>query len=105
MKFNLDHLEEKEIIPGFHGRLVHGNGMTLAYWEIEQGAVLPEHHHVHEQAVNMMAGQFQMNVGGEEYVFGPGDIFVIPSNVPHSGKALTNCRILDVFTPAREDYK
>lgn len=105
MKINLDNVEEIEYLPGFHGRMVHSDKLTLAYWTIEQGASLPEHAHPHEQAINMMAGQLQMMIGGEKYHFGPGDIFIIPSNVPHSGKAITACKILDVFTPAREEYK
>jgi quercetin dioxygenase-like cupin family protein len=33
-----------------------------------------------------------------------GSVAVIPSNARHSGKAVTACRILDVFYPLREDY-
>ena len=34
-----------------------------------------------------------------------GQVFVIPPDVPHSGRALTRCRVLDVFAPVREDYR
>ena len=34
-----------------------------------------------------------------------GDVIVIPSNIPHSGRALTKCILMDVFSPVREEYK
>ena len=63
------------------------------------------HSHVNEQVVNGIEGTFEMTVGGELVIVGPGEILVIPSNVKHSGKAITDCKILDVFYPVREDYK
>ncbi len=105
MKFNIKDVPKVEYMPGFFGRMVHTDKTTLAFWEIKEGAILPEHHHIHEQVVNVFEGQFQMTIGGNEMILGPGDTFAIPSNVPHSGKALGDCKILDVFTPAREDYK
>ena len=45
-----------------------------------------------------------MKVGDEIKKLGPGDIAVIPPNVKHSGKSITNCKIIDVFYPIREDY-
>jgi quercetin dioxygenase-like cupin family protein len=36
---------------------------------------------------------------------GPGDVLVIPPNVPHSGKALTDVSVMDAFAPVREDYR
>lgn len=101
----LETLEEREIAPGFHAKMVHSTNMTLAYWRIEEGAALPHHHHFHEQVVNLLEGEFEMTVGEERRVLTPGTVLVIPGDVPHGGKALTPCRILDVFYPVREDYR
>ena len=34
-----------------------------------------------------------------------GDVLVIPGDAKHSGRAHTGCRILDVFSPVREEYR
>ena len=102
---NLHSIEEKEVVKGFRGKFIHSENMTHAYWTIDRGAALPEHSHMHEQVVNILEGKFELTVAGEKKTIEPGDIVVIPSNVPHTGKALTDCRILDVFSPVREDMK
>jgi quercetin dioxygenase-like cupin family protein len=101
----LGSIPEKEIFPGYFGRMIHTDIMTLAYWRIQAGATVFEHSHVHEQVVNGLEGTFELTVNGEPLMVGPGDVVVIQSNVKHSGKAITDCRILDVFYPVREDYK
>jgi quercetin dioxygenase-like cupin family protein len=95
----------REIVPGFHGRFVHTDGMTLAYWDVDEGASLPEHAHHHEQITTLLEGRFEMTVGGGSRILTAGDIAVIASDVPHRGTALTPCRIMDVFQPARDDYR
>ena len=102
---NLDQQEEKELVPGFHVKFVHTSNMTFAYWRIEEGAALPDHSHHHEQVVNLIEGEFEFTLDGETRNLKPGEIIVVPPNVPHCGKAVTPCRIIDVFHPAREDYK
>ncbi len=94
----------KEIMPGFLGRMVHTEQMTFSYWEVKSGAQLPEHQHFHEQLSMLMEGNFEFNINGEKKLLEAGDFIVISSNTPHSGKALTECKIIDVFTPVREDY-
>ena len=98
-------LGEREVFPGFHGRFVHGDGVTMVYWRVGQGALLPEHSHPHEQISNVITGSFEMTVGGEARVLEGGDVAVIPSNVLHSARALTECYIVDAFQPVREDYR
>ena len=102
---NLKDIEAREIMPGFHGKLIHSASMTFAYWEIDANTPLVEHSHPHEQVVNMLAGQFEIVVDGESRILSPGDVVVIPSHAIHTGKALTDCKILDVFQPVREDYR
>lgn len=101
----LKDIEEKEIVPGYRAKFVHSDNMTLGFWDVDPGAELPEHSHPHEQIANVLEGRFELTVDGEPRVLEPGMVAVIPGGVPHSGKALTSCRLMDVFHPAREDYK
>jgi quercetin dioxygenase-like cupin family protein len=102
---NLGEIEEKELLPGLHVRFVHSDTMTLAYWNFEEGASLPEHTHPHEQVVNVIEGELELVVDGEPHHLTPGKVFVLSSNVPHGGKAITACKIIDVFHPVREEYR
>ena len=97
-------MPEREMVPGYHAKFVHSENVTLAYWSIEEGNALPKHAHPHEQVVNLIEGSFEVTVDGEVKVLEPGSIVVIPPNKMHSGRALTPCRIIDVFYPIRTDY-
>ena len=104
-KLNIKNLKPKEIIPGFNGRFVNGENLTWAFWEIKKDSTIPEHFHVHEQIMHVISGSFSFTLEGETSVFGEGDTIVIPSNCKHCGSALTDCKIMDVFCPKREEYK
>ena len=101
----LEDIDEKEIAPGFRLRAVHTENMTFSYWNVRAGASLPGHSHPHEQVANIIEGEFELTIDNETKILKPGDVAVIPSNAVHSGKAITDCRILDVFYPVREDYR
>lgn len=105
MSLNLATIPTKEIMPGYHGKLVHTKTMSLVYWDVKKDAVVPEHHHVHEQIMHVIEGEFQFTLDGITKVYFTGDIVPIPSNLPHGGKALTPCKLMDVFSPARDEYR
>ena len=102
---DLSTLSEKEVVSGFHGKFVHSENMTTSFWRIEAGAALPEHAHPNEQVSVVVAGKFEMTLDGETRQLEKGKVAVIPANVKHSGRALTDCEIMDTFYPGREDYK
>jgi quercetin dioxygenase-like cupin family protein len=101
----LSDLESKELAPGYHARVVHSKNMTLVYWDIEAGYPLSEHAHPHEQVLTLLKGEFELTVAGESQTMGAGSVAIIPSNAPHKGMGITDCRIVDVFYPIREDYR
>jgi quercetin dioxygenase-like cupin family protein len=102
---NLTDLPLKTLLPGISGNLIHTEGLTLGYWNIEKGAILPAHSHIHEQVTHVLSGQLEMTVNGEVSIIEVGKVALIPSNIVHSAIALTDCFALDVFSPVREDYK
>jgi quercetin dioxygenase-like cupin family protein len=105
MHYFLSDIPIFEISRGFNARFIHTERMTLAYVDVDEGADLPEHAHMHEQVLNLLEGEFELNLNGQLIVLQPGQVVGIPSNMPHSGRAVTKCRILDVFSPVREDFR
>ena len=101
---HIKNLIPKELVAGIDGYYVHGTNMTLGYVEIKAGSDLPQHHHVHEQITYIIEGQLDMVIGGKDCSLTAGMYYVIPSNVPHGAIAVTDCKVIDVFSPVREDY-
>ena len=101
----LKNIDEKEIVPGYKARFVHSENMTTAFWNIKKGYSLPEHSHIHEQISCLIEGDFELCLDGETQLMNSEKMAVIPANAVHSGKAISDCKIIDIFNPVREDYK
>ena len=102
---HIKQLPAKELAQGLTGYYAHGTRMTLGLVEIKAGSELPKHQHVHEQITYILEGQLDMNIDGVDYSLTPGCYHVIPSNVWHGANAITDCKVIDVFGPVREEYK
>ena len=88
-------------------RLVTGERMMVAQVELTRGCIVPQHAHVHEQTTLVLEGRLRLKIGddgAESYDIGPGELICLPSNVPHAAEALEDTRVLDIFSPPREDW-
>jgi quercetin dioxygenase-like cupin family protein len=95
----------QEVTPGCRLRTPYGENMMLSYLEMDEGAEIPLHHHPHEQGGMLIKGNMQLTIGDETRICHAGDMFLIPSNVPHRAVAVDGpAVVMDVFSPVREDY-
>ncbi len=102
---NSEEILSRELFPGVNAKLIHTDNLTIAHVAIDKGAVVPEHSHVHEQIINVIEGTFEMVINGVKKIAGAGYVGVVPSNVKHAVTAITDGKIIDVFSPTREDLK
>lgn len=95
-------LPRLEMAAGLAFRPLVGQGMLLSFVRFEPHAEAPLHAHVEEQAIIVLEGTMELEIGGEHVRLEPGQVAHIPSWVPHSARALDQpVREIDVFTPPR----
>lgn len=97
----------EQVKPDLTRRLITGERIMLASVELQRGCIVPQHAHVHEQVSYILRGCLRLTIGEpatESYDLREGDVMVIPSNVPHAAEAIEDSRLLDVFSPPREDW-
>lgn len=96
----------KEILGGaIHGHYAHLDHLTIGEVELKADSALPMHSHLHEQITYVLSGRLEFTIGDKTATLVPGMVALIPGGVLHGGQALTACRVVDVFTPVREDYR
>jgi quercetin dioxygenase-like cupin family protein len=98
-------IETKEIAPGFFSKLIHTENNTINFIEVKAGCTVPRHHHIHQQCAFVIEGEFELTVNEVAQTLTTGLFAIIPSDIWHSGKAITDCKLIDIFSPVREDYK
>jgi quercetin dioxygenase-like cupin family protein len=81
----------------------HPDLMVVAFTFAAAGAQGAQHHHLHVQSTFVQSGRFSFSLDGESFEVGPGDSFVVPSNAVHGCVCLEPGRLIDGFTPRRDD--
>ncbi len=85
-------------------RVITGERAMMAEITITKGGLVPLHHHESEQLSCCLEGALKFEIEGKEITLHPGEVLVIPSNVPHSALALEDFRGFDIFSPIRQDW-
>jgi len=85
-------------------KVISGEKITMAQIFLAKDGVVPTHAHENEQFSSVLTGAMRFEIDGKEIVLGPGEVLLIPSNVPHRVTALEDSLALDVFSPIRTDW-
>jgi len=96
-------LEVIERLPGWYGRYFHSPSMTFAHYDFKRGSSIHEHFHPQEEVYEVIEGELELTIDGVKQVARPGLVGIVPSNVRHSVKALTDGRAIIIDYPLRTD--
>jgi quercetin dioxygenase-like cupin family protein len=104
---NWDEVELETVNPGMKRRIVTGEKMTVARIYFEDGFVVPMHSHHNEQITQVIRGKMHFVFGDEartEKILGPGDVVVIPADLPHEATMIGEVEEMDMWAPRRDDW-
>ena len=104
---NWDEIELETVNPSMKRRIVTGERMTVARIYFKDGFLVPQHSHDHEQITQVISGTLRFSFGedrSEVFDVGPGDVVVIPSNLPHEALAVGEVEEMDMWSPRRDDW-
>ncbi len=93
------------IFPGVQSAMEHSEQITYGCVSLEEGVIVPVHSHPQEQWTYILEGEMEFTLNGETQMLLPGMGAFIASNSLHGAVAVTACKVIDVFTPVREDYR
>lgn len=82
----------------------HDGKLMLVKAKFEAEAIGQLHKHYHSQVTYVESGEFEMTIGDEMKILKRGDSFYIPPHVMHGCVCKVPGILIDVFSPAREDF-
>jgi quercetin dioxygenase-like cupin family protein len=106
-KINWDEVPTEEVTPAMHRKMVWGEKLMIAKMKFKDGFLVPLHHHHHEQVTQVLSGTIRFWLGeNKEQVMdiGPGDVLVIPGNLPHEALMIGDVEEIDTWSPPRQDW-
>jgi quercetin dioxygenase-like cupin family protein len=93
-----------ERLPGWYGRYFHSQNMTFAHYDFTRGSSIHEHFHPEEEVYEVIEGELEVMVDGVVQIARAGLVAIVPANVRHSVKALTDGKVIIVDYPARHEF-
>lgn len=94
-------------VPGdlFDVRFLHTRNISVAFNKLKKGAEVPMHMHEHETIDFLIEGKLELIIDGEPTIMTSGSVARVDSNVPHAATALTDCVVVNIFYPVRDDFR
>ena len=97
-------LDVIERLPGWYGRYFHSASMTFAHCDFTRGSTIHEHFHPQEEVYEVIEGELEVTIDGVAQIAQAGVVAIVPANVRHSVKAISDGRAIIVDYPLRPGF-
>jgi len=95
-----------EVLPGIKIKtLNYGQNTLMTEFLLKKDSILTEHSHINEQTGYLVSGKIKLYIDNRSKIIVPGDSWSVPSNSKHKAEILEDSVAIEVFSPARDDYK
>lgn len=78
--------------------------LMLVEFTFEKGGIGALHSHPHLQTSYVAEGTFEVTIDGVTETIGKGGAYIVPTGLVHGVKALEAGKLIDSFTPRRDDF-
>lgn len=98
-------MEWEKVDDGVERKILgYDDHLMMVCVRFEKGAIGSLHHHAHRQVTFVQEGSFEVEIAGKKNILSQGDSFFVAPGLVHGVVALEKGILVDVFTPAREDF-
>lgn len=93
-------------IPGGSTRrvILETPELMLVEFTFEKGGIGAMHSYPHVQASYVAEGTFEVTIDGVTQTLTPGGGYIVPCGLVHGVRAIEAGRLIDAFTPRREEF-
>ena len=106
LSFQLDSLSSKELYKDVLVRLVHGNDLTLNYFELKnQNVNIPFHNHPVEHLVVVLEGTMEFMFEDQKLVLKKNDCLFAPAKTRHTARVIEGpVKALEIYPVTHDEY-
>ena len=106
LSFRLDSLSSKELYKDVLVRLVHGNEMTMNYFELKNQAVkIPFHTHPVEHLVVVLEGEMEFMFEDQKLILKNKGCLFVPAKTRHTARVIEGpVKALEIYHVTEDEY-
>ena len=104
---NKDNIQKAKMLDGIYRKtLAYNDSVMLCYFDLEKNAEIPLHDHDAHQIGYVVSGKIEFITETRgNFIAQEGGSYVFDSREKHGAKILETAEVIEVFSPARDDYK
>jgi mannose-6-phosphate isomerase-like protein (cupin superfamily) len=104
--FQLDSLSSKELYKDVLVRLIHGNELTLNYFELKnQDVKIPCHEHPVEHLIVVLQGVMEFLFKDQKLVLKKKECMFVPAKTKHTARVIDGpVKALEIYPVTEDEY-
>lgn len=102
--FDLNAADSDEVSAAYFRKVAHGDSLTIARVEVQEGEVTQPHSHDAEEVIFVLKGAWLFRLPDGDVTVRSNQMLFIPPGVEHSSEVLEDTVAIDICSKERQDW-